>query len=207
MWEASGVVKEHIDYLKYKTRFSNIGNAYCQVISDGPANNPSNPIENVYNQMIMYSDRYLYITTPYLIIEDYMKQSLIEAVQRGVDVRIITPYIPDKKYTKLLTNYNYGVLLRCGVRIYEYTPGFIHAKQILTENAAVIGTINMDYRSFFLHYENGIWISDKEFQENMRKDFMKTFDESREMTYEEWLNRPRKWKMIQPILNLFATLF
>lgn len=207
MWEASGVVKEHIDYLKYKIRFSNIGNAYCQVISDGPANNPSNPIENVYNQMIMYSDRYLYITTPYLIIEDYMKQSLIEAVQRGVDVRIITPYIPDKKYTKLLTNYNYGVLLRCGVRIYEYTPGFIHAKQILTENAAVIGTINMDYRSFFLHYENGIWISDKEFQENMRKDFMKTFDESREMTYEEWLNRPRKWKMIQPILNLFATLF
>ena len=97
--------------------------------------------------------------------------------------------------------------MKYGVRIYEYTPGFIHAKQILTENAAVIGTINMDYRSFFLHYENGIWISDKEFQENMRKDFMKTFDESREMTYEEWLNRPRKWKMIQPILNLFATLF
>ncbi|MBQ2320218.1 MAG: cardiolipin synthase [Lachnospiraceae bacterium] len=207
MWEASGQVKKHIDYLKYKNIHHYKGNAYCQVISDGPANNPSNPIENVYNQMIMYSDRYLYITTPYLIIEDYMKQSLIEAVQRGVDVRIITPYIPDKKYTKLLTNYNYGVLLRCGVRIYEYTPGFIHAKQILTENAAVIGTINMDYRSFFLHYENGIWISDKEFQENMRKDFMKTFDESKEMTYEEWLNRPRKWKVIQPILNLFATLF
>lgn len=208
MWEASGNSDKHVDYLKYKTNFTqDCGDIYCQVISDGPVNNPSNLIESIYNQMIVFSDKYLYITTPYLIIEDYMKASLIEAAKRGVDVRIITPNIPDKKNVKLLTNYNYGPLLREGVKIYEYTPGFIHAKQILTENAVIVGTINMDYRSFYLHYENGVWMSGKEIQEAVRKDFFNTFEISKEITYEEWLNRPYSWKLVQPLLNLFSTLF
>ena len=206
MWEVCGRDEKHIDYLKYKAIYPRVGNTYCQVISDGPANNPRNPIESIYNQMIMYSNKYLYITTPYLIIEDYMKQSLIEAVKRGVDVRIITPNIPDKKQVKMLTNYNYGVLLREGVRIYEYTPGFIHAKQILTEDAVIVGTINMDYRSFYLHYENGVWMSGRQIQNEVKKDFEKTFEESKEITYQDWLNRPRTWKMVQPILNVFSTL-
>ena len=208
MWEASENTGTHIEYLKYKTNFVHkCGDVFCQVISDGPANNPSNPIESLYNQMIVYADKYLYITTPYLIIEDYMKNSLIEAAKRGVDVRIITPGIPDKKNVKLLTNYNYGPLLREGVRIYEYTPGFIHAKQVLTENSVIVGTINMDYRSFYLHYENGVWMSGKEIQEAVREDFFRTFKESKEVTYEEWLKRPRRWKIVQPLLNLFSTLF
>lgn len=207
MWEASEEKGEHVDYLKYKRIPEVQGDTYCQVISDGPANNPNNPIESIYNQMITFSDEYLYITTPYLVIEDYMKQSLIEASHRGVDVRIVTPNIPDKKYAKLLTNYNYGTLLRAGIRIYEYTPGFIHAKQILTENAAIVGTINMDYRSFYLHYENGVWMSGKGIQETIRKDFEELFATGREISYEEWQSRPRRWKMIQPILNLFSTLF
>lgn len=208
MWEASANLDGHIDYLKYRADFKqSCGGVYCQVISDGPANNPSNPIESIYNQMIVFSDKYLYITTPYLIIEDYMKISLIEAAKRGVDVRIITPGIPDKKNVKLLTNYNYGPLLREGVRIYEYTPGFIHAKQIVTENAVIVGTINMDYRSFYLHYENGVWMSGKEIQEAVRKDFFDTFEVSKEITYDDWLARPYTWKMVQPLLNLFSTLF
>ena len=208
MWEASENTETHIEYLKYKTNFVHkCGDVFCQVISDGPANNPSNPIESLYNQMIVYADKYLYITTPYLIIEDYMKNSLIVAAKRGVDVRIITPGIPDKKNVKLLTNYNYGPLLREGVRIYEYTPGFIHAKQVLTENSVIVGTINMDYRSFYLHYENGVWMSGKEIQEAVREDFFRTFKESKEVTYEEWLKRPRRWKIVQPLLNLFSTLF
>ena len=207
VWEACGHDKEHVDYLKYKVMSDVNGDTWCQVISDGPANNPKNPIESIYNQMIMYSDQYLYITTPYLIIEDYMQQSLIEAVRRGVDVRIVTPNIPDKKYAKMLTNYNYGSLLKGGVRIFEYTPGFIHAKQILTEDAAIVGTINMDYRSFYLHYENGVWMSGEKIQNDIHKDFEKMFEESREIKYEEWLNRPVSWKLIQPLLNLFATLF
>lgn len=207
MWEASGVQSEHIDYLKYKKQFFNIGDTYCQVISDGPANNPNNPIESIYNQMITFADEYLYITTPYLVLEDYMKQTLIEAARRGVDVRIVTPFIPDKKYAKLLTNYNYGALLEEGVRIYEYTPGFLHAKQIATENAAIVGTINMDYRSFYLHYENGVWMSGRQIQNDVHRDFEHIFAVSREISYEEWKNRPKRWRMIQPILNLFSTLF
>ncbi len=207
MWEVCANDKEHIDYFKYKSIVPKVGNTYCQVISDGPANNPRNTIESIYNQMMMYSDRYLYIMTPYLVIEDYMMQSLIQAVERGVDVRIITPNIPDKKNVKMLTNYNYGNLLKYGVRIYEYTPGFIHAKQILTENGVIVGTINMDYRSFYLHYENGVWMSGKEITDSIMKDFKDTFVQSKEITYEEWLNRPLRWKMIQPVLNLFSTLF
>ena len=207
MWEASEPTEEHIDYLRYRKASNLTGDTHCLVLSDGPANNPSNPIESIYNQMITFSDKYLYITTPYLIIEDYIRQSLIEAARRGVDVRIVTPGIPDKKYAKLLTNYNYGILLQHGIRIYEYAPGFIHAKQILTENAAIVGTINMDYRSFYLHYENGVWMSGKKIQQEIHRDFTVLFDECIEVTYEQWLNRPLYWKMVQPILNLFATLF
>lgn len=207
MWEASGKAKEHVDYLKYKVMPEVEGDTWCEVVSDGPANNPNNPIESLYNQMITYSDQYLYITTPYLIIEDYMKQSLVEAARRGVDVRIVTPYIPDKKQVKILTNYNYGNLLRGGVRIYEYTPGFIHAKQVLTEDAAIVGTINMDYRSFYLHYENGVWMSGDKIQKAVYNDFQDIFAQSKEITYSDWLNRPLGWKIVQPVLNLFSTLF
>lgn len=207
MWETCEAVKEHIDYLKYKRNVSVQGDTYCQVLSDGPALNPKNTIESVYNQMITFADRYLYITTPYLIIEDYMQQSLIEAARRGVDVRIVTPNIPDKKYTKLLTNYNYGKLLKEGVKIYEYTPGFIHAKQILSENAVIVGSINMDYRSFYLHYEIGVWMSGQKIQNRVKKDFHEIFQISKEMTYEEWICRPRRYKMVQPVLNLISTLF
>ena len=207
MWEASGKTKEHIDYLKYKVMPEVEGDTWCEVVSDGPANNPNNPIESLYNQMITYSDQYLYITTPYLIIEDYMKQSLIEAARRGVDVRIVTLHIPDKKQVKILTNYNYGNLLRGGVRIYEYMPGFIHAKQVLTEDAAIVGTINMDYRSFYLHYENGVWMSGEKIQKALYNDFQELFGQSQEVTYSDWMNRPLGWKLVQPVLNLFSTLF
>ena len=81
-----------------------------------------------------------------------------------------------------------------------------HAKQILTEDAVIVGTINMDYRSFYLHYENGVWMSGRQIQNKVKKDFEKTFEDSKEITYQDWLNRPRTWKMIQPILNVFSTL-
>ncbi len=210
MWDACGTDGAHVDYLRYRLMpekyMERSGDTICHVISDGPANQTRNLIEGIYNQMMIYSDQYLYITTPYLIIEEYMIVSLIEAAKRGVDVRIVTPAIPDKKMVKLLTNYNYGALLKEGVRIYEYLPGFIHAKQILTENAAIVGTINMDYRSFYLHYENGIWMSGEQIQQAVYEDFQKTFEESLEITYEEWMRRPRLWKIVQPLLKLFSTL-
>ncbi len=198
---------EAVDYEHYRPseKFPE-SDVYCHVLSDGPALNPKAFIETMYKQMINYSGKVLYIMTPYLVLEEYMVQSLVEAVRRGVDVRIITPNIPDKKHVKWLTEYNYGPLLKNGVRVFEYTPGFIHAKVILSEHSAIVGTINMDYRSFYLHYENGVWVYDEEMIRKITTDFMETFAVSREVSYEEWKNRPARLKLVQYALNVFSTL-
>ena len=127
-------------------------------------------------------------------------------MRSGVDERIITPHIPDKKHIKYMTEYNYGILLKNGIRIYEYEPGFIHSKVVMNEHCAIVGTINMDYRSFYLHYENGVWIYDEEFRQAVEADFINTFAQSIEITYEDWKNRPLKMKIIQPILHVFDAL-
>ena len=206
MWEASSE-GEQVEYEDFRpTKSFEENDVFCHVIVDGPANNPKNPIENIYKQMIYYAKKVLYITTPYLIIEDDMREALITAAISGIDVRIITPYIPDKKNVKLLTNYNYGRLLKSGVRIFEYKPGFIHAKTIISEDSAIVGTINMDYRSFHLQYECGVWICNREVTDTIRADILKTMEESCEITYEEWRNRPLSMKLYQMFLNLFSTL-
>ena len=205
MWEM-GNERVCEDFDKYRPSMQFPANdVYCHVLSDGPINK-HNPVEMVYGQMIQYARKYLYVMTPYLIIEKDMQDALILAVKSGVDVRIITPYIPDKKSVKLVTNYNYGFLLANGVRIFEYKPGFIHAKCILNEEFAVVGSINMDYRSFYLHYENGVWLSDLEVVEKIRKDFTDTFALCEEVTYEQWLKRPMSMKIKQAFLNVFSTL-
>lgn len=205
MWEVCSY-KEFIDYNKFRpTKKFAENDVYIHVISDGPATK-NWPIESVYHQMIMYSNQYLYITTPYLIIEQDMQDALITAAQSGVDVRIITPNIPDKKNVKLLTNFNYGKLLEHGVKIYEYTPGFIHAKSIINDECVIVGTVNMDYRSFYLHYENAVWIHHKKVVDKVKQDFLDTIRQSREITYEEWINRPMLTKARQQVLNLFSTL-
>lgn len=206
MWEVSGA-SAPMDYTPFRpSRQFEENEVYCQVISDGPANNPRNPVENIYKQMMYYAKKVLYITTPYLIIEEDMRDALMTAAISGIDVRIITPFIPDKKNVKILTNYNYGKLLEAGVKIYEYTPGFIHAKTIITEDSAIVGTINMDYRSFYLHYECGVWICDKDTIRTIHEDILRTMEQCHEVTYEEWKNRPFLMKAYQRILNVFSTI-
>lgn len=199
--------KAHMDYMRYRTdRTFEDNNNYCHVISDGPVHPDVHYFESIYRQIISDADERVYIMTPYLVPDGNMIQVLIEAVKRGVDVRIITPSIPDKKNVKLLTSYNYGELLKEGVRIYEYTPGFIHSKVIINEFCGVVGTVNMDYRSFYLHFENGIWLTDSNILNDINRDFEETFAESMEITYDMWLDRPFKDKARQTVLNMFATL-
>ena len=206
MWElALGKICEEFDAYRPTGKFKE-NDVFCHVISDGPLNSSNNPIEMLYQQMIHYTKEYLYVMTPYLIIEKDMQDALIMAVKSGIDVRIITPFIPDKKSVKLVTNYNYGFLLKNGVRIFEYTPGFLHAKCIINEEFGIIGSINMDYRSFYLHYENGVWISNHQVVEQIKKDFDATLKECKEITYEEWVRRPLKMKIEQGVLNVFSTL-
>ena len=201
--------EEHIPYMKYKTdRIFNdkYDDSFCHALADGPIYSKENIIETVYRQIISTADRYVYIMTPYLVLDEVMTGTILEAVKRGVDVRIITPKIPDKKMVKLLTNYNYGILLENGVRIYEYTPGFIHSKVIMNEFCAVVGTVNMDYRSFYLHYENAVWLYNNKVLADIRTDFLDTFEISDEYSYQRWIDRPVAHKLIQPVINMFSTL-
>lgn len=206
MWDScTGVPTENYDDFRPDGNYVK-NHVFSHVISDGPANNPNNPIENVYKMMINTSTKYCYITTPYLILEDDMVTFLEIAVKSGIDVRIITPAIPDKIFVKIMTNYNYGNLLRSGVRIYEYSKGFIHAKTIVNDKSAIVGTINMDYRSFYLHYECGLWVCGNRIVKDIKNDICSTLKECHEITYEEWKNRPWWLKAIQAVLNPFQTL-
>ncbi len=199
-----GAVENYDDYRPSGKRSGN--GSFAQIIYDGPASNPEHTVESVFRQFVTGSKKFLYITTPYLVLEDSMTDSLVEAVKGGVDVRIITPNIPDKKTVKLATEYNYGELLKAGVKIYEYTPGFIHAKTLITSDCCVVGTINMDYRSFYLHYECGAFMWGESAVADVYKDFETTMEESREITYEEWLNRPWHRKLAQSLIAVFSTL-
>ena len=146
--------------------------------------------------------------TPYLVIDNTMKEALCTAALSGTDIRIIVPKIWDKWYVHMVTQSNYGDLLRAGVRIYEYSPGYVHAKTIISDDDhAVTGTINMDYRSFYLHYENGVWICGAPVLEYIKKDMTNTFDVCEEMLLDDWMRRPLRIKCLQTVLRLYAVLF
>lgn len=151
---------------------------YVQPYSDTPLDNVTLG-ENVYMNILKSATRYVYISTPYLIIDNEMEKELKLAAQRGVDVRIITPAIPDKKLVFLVTQSYYPSLIEAGVRIYQYTPGFIHAKgYVCDDKIGVVGTINMDYRSLYLHFECATYLYDCPSIMDMKADFLDTFEKS-----------------------------
>ncbi len=157
---------------------------YIQPFADSPLDNEQ-VSENVYLDILAQAERYVYIFTPYLIIDDQMKSALCLAAKRGVDVRIVTPGIPDKRAVFRITRSYYQTLIAAGVRIYEYTPGFIHAKSYISDDRiAVVGSINMDFRSLYLHFECGAMIaaaSGCTAIEKLYADCMDTFSVSREI--------------------------
>lgn len=175
---------------------------YC----DDPLNN-TNPAQDIYMQIINTAQKYVYITTPYLILDSEMTASLCLAAKSGVDVRIITPHIPDKWYVHPVTQYYYSELLDSNVKIYEYTPGFIHSKLFVSDNCvATVGTVNMDYRSFNFHFECGVWCSGGKCVNDIKEDFFSVLEKSEEITKEAWEKRPVLTKIKQTILHLFAPL-
>lgn len=153
---------------------------YIQPYSDDPLD--FEPVgENVYLGMISAAHDYIWITTPYLIIDEQMEQALITAVKSGVDVRIVTPGIPDKKIVNETTKSYYPNLIQNGVKIYEYQPGFIHAKTFLCDDKyATVGSINLDYRSLYLHFECGVWMYKTSCIKDIKDDFIGIFAESKE---------------------------
>ena len=144
--------------------------------------------------------------TPYLILTDEMTHALCLAAKRGVDVRIITPGVPDKKLIYSVSRSFYSNLVTDGVRIFEWTPGFLHAKMcICDDKMATCGTINLDYRSLYHHFENGCFLYGCGAVGDIRADFERTFRESREVTelYKDRKGTTRLWQLI---LRLFAEL-
>lgn len=177
-----------------------------QPFSDTPTDD-ENVGEYTHINMINNANDYIYITTPYLVIDHEMKTSLILAAKNGVDVRILVPHIPDKWYVFQLTQHNYQDLTKHGVKIYEYTPGFVHAKNFVSDDKyAIIGTVNMDFRSYYLHYECGVWFYKSKMIKDMKEDYLKTLEVSQEITYEMTRNTRLPIRILRACLNVFAPL-
>ena len=160
----------------------------------------------VYQNLINQAEDFVYITTPYLIIDYDLTEDIKNAAMRGVDVRIVTPHIPDKKLIQLVTRGAYPDLLSAGVRIFEYTPGFIHSKQMIVDDRfAAVGTINLDYRSLVHHYENAVLLYKTESIADIRKDFEEIFEQSQEI-FSDTINPTWYQMMIKEITQLFAPM-
>ncbi|MDO4295475.1 MAG: cardiolipin synthase [bacterium] len=135
--------------------------------------------ESVYMDILYQAEHYVHIMTPYLILDNEMQLALTYAAKRGVEVVILMPHIPDKLYAYLLARSYYEELLRCGVQIYEYTPGFVHAKMFVSDDCkAVVGTINLDYRSLYLHYECAVYLYKNPAVADIESDFQTTLQQS-----------------------------
>lgn len=163
--------------------------------------------ENVYLNMINKAKHYIYITTPYLIIDNEILTALTLAAKSGIDVRIITPGIPDKKLVFWVTQSYYDLLVKAGVKIYEFTPGFIHAKSVVMDDSvATVGTINFDYRSLYLHFECGVWMHKMDCIPEIKQDFLNTMEQCTEITAVSLQKTIGIKKFIQRVLRLFAPL-
>ncbi len=206
MWNA--IKKTDTDYGQYlpEINYEAKQKGYIQPYADNPLDD-ERVGENVYMNILKNAKSYAYFTTPYLIISDEMKRELTLAAKRGVDVRIVTPGIPDKKPVYMATRSYYAGLVKSGVRIYEYTPGFCHAKQcVCDDETAVVGTINMDYRSLYLHFENAAFIYNSPIIADIKKDFDELFPVCRDVTEQYRSGRSTALRIWQCILRLFAPL-
>ena len=162
--------------------------------------------KNVYQNIISQATDYVYIATPYLIIDYDLTEDIKNAAMRGVDVRIVTPYIPDKKIIQLITRGAYPDLMTAGVRIYEYTPGFIHSKHVVADDDfGVVGTINFDYRSLVHHYENAVLMYKTPSMFDLKRDFEELFETSQEI-HEDTIKNTWYQRLIKEIVELFAPM-
>lgn len=182
------------------------GEGFVQPYADTPLDEETVG-ENVYLNIITKAKKYVYIFTPYLIIDNEMMTALCLAAKNGIDVRIVTPGIPDKKMVFLLTQSYYAQLVDAGVKIYEYKPGFLHGKSFVCDDElAVVGTINMDYRSLYLHFECAVWIYRTKAIMQVKEDVLKTIELSANITSEFCSSRNIVVRALQNVMRLFAPL-
>ena len=204
MWEF--ITGKRIDAAPRIKETNIVDDGFAIPYSDGPLN-LNNPAEGIYSQILNSAQKYVYIMTPYLVIDDMMTSTLCMAAKSGIEVCIVTPHIPDKWYVHNVTQYNYLELLQAGVKIYEYTPGFLHSKIFLSDDLiATVGSVNMDYRSFVFHFECGVWLDNKEAALDIKQHFREVLAVSQEITLKNWKKRTLKLRLKQAILHIFGPL-
>ncbi len=182
-------------------------NGYVIPFGDGPRPLYERRVGKSLIENILFSAKdYVYITTPYLIIDNELCAAIENTVLRGVDVRIITPHIPDKRLVFGMTRSFYHRLMKVGVKIYEYTPGFIHAKVILSDSKyAAVSTINLDYRSLVHHFENGVWLYKCDCISDIFNDVTDTMKKSEEINAEKIKIGPFA-RFVRSVIRIFAPL-
>ena len=210
MWNTSiNKVKED-NYDKYINSASDgdfkEGEGYIIPFADSPLKKDRFG-ETMYINNLNLAKDYVHIMTPYLVLGTNMMQALKFAAKRGVDVKIILPHIPDKPYAFWLAGTYYRELLGAGVKIYEYTPGFVHSKMSISDDKrAIIGTINHDYRSLYLHYECAAYLVDVPQIKDMESDFVHTLSLCEEVTEDTIKNRSLVTRILGRVIRLIAPL-
>lgn len=195
-----------IDYKDYQSTLYCATDGYIQPFADGPTDDDLTA-ELCYMGLINCATDHIYITTPYLILDNELTTALCHAARSGIDVRIITPHIPDKRTVMAVTRSNYRTLLKFGVKIFEFTPGFIHAKGLMMDGkVCVVGTANFDFRSLYLHFENCVLCYKSKCVADVERDFLETQRQSKEITLAEIKKKGPLYSILQAFLKVFSPL-
>lgn len=207
MWAVAGNTAE--DYSRFypygDKPLPHESDGFVQPYCDTPMDR-ENVSEHIYLHILSRAQDYVYICTPYLIIDETMSSALTLAAKSGVDVRIITPHIPDKKAVHATTRSHYHELISAGVRIYEYSKGFMHSKTFVSDDrVATVGTANLDFRSLYLHFECGACLYDSKTVLDVKKDFLDTLDTCVEITPDQFKVTSRN-RLLRAILRLYSPM-
>ena len=207
MWDVDmRGVEPYGKYLTKKAESLNDRLGYVIPYADSPFDH-ENVGEEVYFHILNHAKKYVHIMTPYLILDNEMLTTLIRAAKSGIEVIIIMPHIPDKWYAFAVAKTYYKELIEGGVQIYEYTPGFVHAKVFVSDDdTATVGSINLDFRSLYLHFENGVFIYDNPEVQKVEEDFQNTLAKCHKVTVTEVRNRGVFMKVAGQVLRLVAPL-
>lgn len=209
IWDyVSGMEDDFSDFTPDTALTAGIASDGCvQPFTDTPLDDEAAG-ETVYLQMINRAKSYVYINTPYLIIDNEMQVALTTAAKSGVDVRIVTPARSDSRIVQEMTRSYYDVLAAAGVRIYEYEPGMVHAKTFVSDDRyGVVGTINLDYRSLYLHYECAVWLSGCRAIADMKLAYLRELSDCRPVTLDACRAQSRFRRLYRALLRLLAPLF
>jgi len=207
MWHMSR--REHCDYRAMYpwngTPCPEFSDGFVQPYADSPVDD-ENVGEHVYIQIINKAKKYVYINTPYLVVDDNLLSALTLAAKSGVDVRIITPYRWDKWFVAVASRSYYRQLIKAGVKVYEYTAGFNHGKTFVSDDQiATVGTTNLDFRSLYLHFECGVLVFRSKTVQAVKQDFLRTLPVSKEITLEECARNIFQM-ILSDVLRIFAPL-